>query len=796
MLSSPTGTSFVSVLTPRVTPLRLLAGLKTGHYATLLQHSKNLKPEGLSYSLDIEIYYFESVVFDEFAARFDVFTHERGENIFCGDGVFELHLQQRAGVRVHGGFPQLLGVHFAQALESSDGEILFGVFHDVVEDVRGFFPGDFRAVARHGERRMVELLDLLGWGAEPLLFSGRGNTPADLLIVRKAELNFVEAVFLVESNFAFKLEFGLLNFLEKFFQRLLVFEIRFLFKAAFGTEFDEAGFPQAATEFGCGGIVFLHVQKEGGEARTFEIYAFLGFHDVIFGGALHQFAGELAIVADVTFGLAALHAIERRLSDLDMAALDELLHMAEKEREKQSADVRAVDVGVGHQNDFVIAEFAGVEIVLADAGTQRGDDGADFFVAQHFVVAGLFDVEDFAFEGQDGLVFAIAAHLCGPPGRLPRDDKQFTTSRIALLAISQLPREAARIHRGFAAGKFASLAGGLPGARGVNAFADDAAGDGGMFVEPIAELFVDKLLDVALDVAIELAFGLAFELGLRQSNADNCDEAFTNVVAGDSDFVFLLFEHAGVRSEIVDCARQSGAKAGKVGATVDSIDGVGEGEDVFAVGVVVLQGKSNFDVSLFGFHVNRRIVKGGLASVQVLDEFGDAAGEAKFGVLFVPLVGECDLQAFVEEGIFAEAGSQRVVAEGRLFENAWVGMEFDFCAGFAGFGGLLEFICRLSLFVTLLPNCAIALNFEFEKVGKSVDDGNADAVETAGNFVGVTVEFAAGVKNGEDDFCGGTLLGGVHVHGNAAAVVDHGYGVVGMNGDIHFVRIARHCFCE
>src|SRR5260370_1355440 len=98
----------------------------------------------------------------------------------------------------------------------------------------------------------------------------------------------------------------------------------------------------------------------------------------------------------------------------------------------------------------------------------------------------------------------------------------------------------------------------------------------------------------------------------------------------------------------------------------------------------------------------------------------------------------------------------------------------------------------LALFVGLPPNAAVARNFELQPIGKSVDDGDADAVQTAGHFVGVAVEFSPGVENGENDFRGGTLFRGVHVDGNAAAVVDHGDGIVGVYGDVDFVGVARH----
>src|SRR5207302_3670669 len=84
----------------------------------------------------------------------------------------------------------------------------------------------------------------------------------------------------------------------------------------------------------------------------------------------------------------------------------------------------------------------------------------------------------------------------------------------------------------------------------------------------------------------------------------------------------------------------------------------------------------------------------------------------------------------------------------------------------------------------------------FEPIGERVDNGDADAVETAGNFVRVAVEFSAGMENGENNFSSGALLGGVHVDGNAAAVVDDGDGIVFVNGDVYFVRVASHRFVD
>ena len=140
-------------------------------------------------------------------------------------------------------------------------------------------------------------------------------------------------------------------------------------------------------------------------------------------------------------------------------------------------------------------------------------------MAEHLVVARLFDVEDLALERKDGLIAAVAAHLGGAAGGFALDEEYLAAGGVALLAIGELAGQAAGIERGLAAGELAGLAGGFAGAGGVDALADDFAGDGGVLVEIFAEPFVDQLLDNALDVAIELALGLAFELRLRELDA-------------------------------------------------------------------------------------------------------------------------------------------------------------------------------------------------------------------------------------------------------------------------------------
>ena len=82
---------------------------------------------------------------------------------------------------------------------------------------------------------------------------------------------------------------------------------------------------------------------------------------------------------------------------------------------------------------------------------------------------------------------------------------------------------------------------------------------------------------------------------------------------------------------------------------------------------------------------------------------------------------------------------------------------------------------------------AVAPDRELEPAGKRVDDRDADAVQAAGDLVGVLVEFSAGMELGHDDFGGRHAFALVDVDRYAAAVVAHRAGAVGIEGDRDFL---------
>jgi hypothetical protein len=68
-------------------------------------------------------------------------------------------------------------------------------------------------------------------------------------------------------------------------------------------------------------------------------------------------------------------------------------------REKQRADVRTVDVGIGRDDDFVVAEFCDIEYV-ADRGAECDDEIFDLLGGEHFVESRSLDIENLAAKRQ------------------------------------------------------------------------------------------------------------------------------------------------------------------------------------------------------------------------------------------------------------------------------------------------------------------------------------------------------------------------------------------------------------
>ena len=220
-----------------------------------------------------------------------------------------------------------------------------------------------------------------------------------------------------------------------------------------------------------------------------------------------------------------------------MAAFDELAHLPIEEGQQQRADMAAVDIGVGHDDDLVVARLVDVEILGPDAGAQGGDQGADLGRGQHLVEARPLDIKDLAAQRQDRLKGAVAPLLGRAAGRIALDDEQFGRGRVALLAIGQLAGQGGDVERALAPRQLAGLARGLARGRRLDHLADDLAASAGCSSNHWPSFSAHDGLDHRADFrGDQLVLGLRREFGIGHLDRQHAGQAFAHVVAGQRHF--------------------------------------------------------------------------------------------------------------------------------------------------------------------------------------------------------------------------------------------------------------------
>jgi hypothetical protein len=351
---------------------------------------------------------------------------------------------------------------------------------------------------------------------------------------------------------------------------------------------------------------------------------------------------------------------------------------------------------------------------------------------------------------------------------------------------------------------------GLAGACGLDDLAADDLGVVGVLEQPVGELLAHDLLDRAAHLAgDQLVLGLAGELGLGHLDADHAGQALAHVVAGDLDLGLL--GQLVVLDVLVDDAGHRRAQAGQVGATVALRDVVGEAEDALAVAVVPLHRHLDADggvllADALADGVEDVRMQDLLALVDELDEALDPAGEGEVVFLAVALVDQADLDAVVQERELAQALGQHVVVEVDVGEDLVVGQEVHLGAALVGVAEDLhradldavtlldDAVLRHALLELEVVHLAVAAHGQAQPLGQRVDARHAHAVQAARDLVAVLVELAAGVQLGQGDLRRRTLGLVLVVHldagRDAAAVVDDGDGVVGVDGDDDVVAVA------
>src|SRR5690606_6965931 len=87
----------------------------------------------------------------------------------------------------------------------------------------------------------------------------------------------------------------------------------------------------------------------------------------------------VAVVAGIG-GLAALaQSVKRGNGEVEMAASDQIRHLAVKKSDEKRGDMSAVDVGIGHDDDLLVAQV-GVAVMCPGSAAERLDQVSELLV--------------------------------------------------------------------------------------------------------------------------------------------------------------------------------------------------------------------------------------------------------------------------------------------------------------------------------------------------------------------------------------------------------------------------------
>ncbi len=226
---------------------------------------------------------------------------------------------------------------------------------------------------------------------------------------------------------------------------------------------------------------------------------------------------------------------------------------------------------------------------------------------------------------------------------------------------------------------------------------------------------------------------------------------------------------------------------------------VGEAEHIFVVALIPPHRHFDGDAVLFTADGDRLVDQRLLGAVKVLDESLKTAVVEHF---FLPdvgmtLVGKQDADAGVQERELAQAMLQRAIVEFRHGEGFGAWHEADFSAGLAaGIAGHLQRRVGDAVRKAHFIDLALTADLQLQPDGQCVDDGDADAVQTAGDLVGILVELTAGMQLGHDDFSRRDAFTGMDIRRDAATVVGDRHRTIRIERDGDEIGIAAERFVD
>ena len=124
--------------------------------------------------------------------------------------------------------------------------------------------------------------------------------------------------------------------------------------------------------------------------------------------------------------------------------------------------MRAVNIGIGHNDDFVVSELGNIKILM-NACSKCSNHCLDLCISVNPVKSCLLHIQDLAAKRQNRLCGTGTRCFCGTTCGITLDDKDLTFFRVLVRTICQLSRKRHPVKRGFSSGQVTRLLGCISG---------------------------------------------------------------------------------------------------------------------------------------------------------------------------------------------------------------------------------------------------------------------------------------------------------------------------------------------
>ena len=222
-----------------------------------------------------------------------------------------------------------------------------------------------------------------------------------------------------------------------------------------------------------------------------------------------------------------------------MSLLDQLRHKPVNKGQHQRCDMRAVYIGIRHDNNLMIPQLADIK-VLMNTGSECGNHRLDFGVGKNLVQTGFFYVQNLAAQGKDRLRRTASRLLCRAARGIPLYNVNLAIFRIFIRAVCQLAGQGCIFQRSLSSRQIPRPSCRFPCTLRQNGLFYDRLCNGRVLLQEIRQLFAHHAVHSASRLGVsQLLLGLSFKLGILDLDTDDRSQTFTDIISGQVGLVIL-----------------------------------------------------------------------------------------------------------------------------------------------------------------------------------------------------------------------------------------------------------------